>query len=43
MVRVRAPDASLFEELVAMLRQTEEWSYVEHEIDVRLVKEVLSA
>ncbi|UPT89160.1 chlorite dismutase family protein [Bradyrhizobium barranii subsp. apii] len=37
------PDASLFEELVAMLRQTEEWSYVEHEIDVRLVKEVLSA
>ena len=35
--------ASLFEELVAMLRQTEEWSYVEREVDVRAVKEVLSA
>jgi chlorite dismutase len=36
-------DAALFEELVAMLRQTEEWTYVDHEVDVRLVKEVLSA
>ena len=36
-------DASLFEELVAMLRQTEEWTYVEREVDVRVVKEVLSA
>ncbi|MGY4231849.1 hypothetical protein ACVIIW_000796 [Bradyrhizobium sp. USDA 4449] len=35
--------ASLFEELVEMLRQTEEWSYVEREVDVRVVKEVLSA
>jgi chlorite dismutase len=35
--------ASLFEELVAMLRRTEEWSYVEREVDVRVVKEVLSA
>jgi Chlorite dismutase len=36
-------DASIFEELVAMLRATEEWSYVEREVDVRVVKEVLSA
>jgi len=36
-------DASLFEELVGMLRQTEEWTYVEHEVDLRVVKEVLSA
>ncbi|MFT4121589.1 chlorite dismutase family protein [Bradyrhizobium sp.] len=35
--------AALFEELVAMLRQTEEWTYVEREVDVRVVKEVLSA
>ena len=35
--------ASLFEELVGMLRQTEEWTYVEREVDVRVVKEVLSA
>ena len=35
--------ASLFEELVGMLRQTEEWAYVEREVDVRVVKEVLSA
>lgn len=28
--------ASQFEELVAMLRETEEWSYVEHEVDLRL-------
>ncbi|MEK9279856.1 MULTISPECIES: chlorite dismutase family protein [unclassified Bradyrhizobium] len=36
-------DASMFEELVAMLRRTEEWTYVEREVDVRLVREVLSA
>ena len=35
--------ASLFEELVGMLRRTEEWTYVEREVDVRVVKEVLSA
>jgi chlorite dismutase len=35
--------ASLFEELVGMLRQTEEWTYVEREVDVRVAKEVLSA
>jgi chlorite dismutase len=35
--------ALLFEELVGMLRQTEEWTYVEHEVDVRVVREVLSA
>jgi chlorite dismutase len=32
-------DAALFEELVAMLRATEEWTYVEREVDVRLVRE----
>jgi chlorite dismutase len=30
----------LFEELVAMLRATEEWKFVEREVDVRLVREV---
>jgi hypothetical protein len=35
-------DATLFEELVAMLRRTEEWTYVEREVDVRVVREVLS-
>jgi chlorite dismutase len=35
-----APEhAADFEELVAMLRATEEWSYVEREVDVRLVRE----
>lgn len=34
--------ASLFEELVAMLRTTEEWRYVEREVDVRVVREVLT-
>jgi hypothetical protein len=29
-------DAKAFEELVARLRDTEEWSYVEREIDIRL-------
>ncbi len=27
-----------FEELVARLRETEEWSYVEHEVDIRLAR-----
>lgn len=31
-------DASAFEELVARLRGTEEWSYVEREIDIRLTR-----
>ena len=32
-----APEHStMFEELVAMLRETEEWKYVEREVDVRL-------
>ncbi len=36
-----APEhATSFEELVAMLRATEEWSYVEREADVRVVREV---
>lgn len=35
-----APEhAELFEELVAGLRETEEWSFVEREVDVRLVRE----
>jgi len=34
-----APDqANAFEELVGRLRETEEWRYVEREIDVRLVR-----
>ena len=32
-------NAALFEELVAMLRATEEWSYVEREVDVRVVRD----
>jgi chlorite dismutase len=32
-------DAAAFEELVGTLRDTEEWSYVEREIDIRLVVE----
>lgn len=32
-------DAELFEELVGMLRKTEEWAYVEREIDICLVLE----
>jgi chlorite dismutase len=36
-----APEhAGLFEELVGMLRATEEWTYVEREVDVRVVREV---
>jgi chlorite dismutase len=35
-----APEhAAEFEELVAMLRATEEWSYVEREVDVRMLRE----
>jgi chlorite dismutase len=35
-----APEhAEMFEELVGMLRATEEWSYVEREADVRMVRE----
>jgi hypothetical protein len=30
-------DADAFEELVGILRQTEEWTYVEREIDIRLL------
>lgn len=32
-------DAAAFEELVGTLRETEEWTYVEREIDIRLVRE----
>lgn len=32
-------DASAFEDMVAELRTTEEWKYVEREIDLRLVRE----
>jgi chlorite dismutase len=36
-----APEhAKLFDELVAMLRATEEWTFVEREVDVRVVREV---
>jgi len=31
-------DSSGFEELVAMQRETEEWSFVEREVDLRLVR-----
>jgi chlorite dismutase len=35
-----APEhAGAFEELVAMLRATEEWSYVDREVDIRMVRE----
>jgi len=35
-----APEhVSLFDELVGMLRATEEWTYVEREVDVRVVRE----
>lgn len=36
-------NSALFEELVAMLRATEEWTYVEREVDVRLEQEPLGA
>jgi hypothetical protein len=39
-----APEhAADFEELVTMLRATEEWTYVEREVDVRLERERLDA
>lgn len=31
-------DSDLFEELVAELRETQEWKYVERELDIRLIK-----
>lgn len=31
-------DAEAFEELTSLLRETEEWKYVEREIDIRLVR-----
>ncbi|WGS00613.1 chlorite dismutase family protein [Bradyrhizobium sp. ISRA443] len=35
-----APEhADLFDELVGMLRATEEWTYVEREVDIRVVRE----
>src|SRR5450432_3135747 len=33
----------LFDDLLATLRATEEWTYVEREVDVRVVREVLAA
>lgn len=33
-------DADAFEELLDALRKTEEWNYVEREIDIRLVKSI---
>jgi hypothetical protein len=32
-------DAASFEELVRRLRATEEWSYVEREVDLRLTRD----
>ena len=32
-------DAAAFEELVAILRETDEWRYVEREVDIRLSRE----
>jgi chlorite dismutase len=32
-------DAGAFEELVGRLRETEEWTYVEREVDIRLTRE----
>ena len=31
-------DAEAFEELVGRLRETEEWAYVEREVDIRLAR-----
>ena len=31
-------DGGRFEELVARLRETEEWTYVEREVDIRLAR-----
>ena len=39
-----APDhTALFEDLVGMLRATEEWTFVEREVDVRVEREILAA
>ncbi len=39
-----APEhADMFEDLVGMLRDTEEWTYVEREVDLRLARERLDA
>jgi chlorite dismutase len=35
--------AEMFEELVGMLRATEEWNYVEREVDIRVERERLDA
>lgn len=35
----RAEDEGRFDELVARLRETEEWKYVEREVDVRVVRQ----
>jgi hypothetical protein len=32
-------DSTAFEDMVAELRTTEEWKYVEREIDIRMVRE----
>ena len=37
-----AEHAELFEELVLLLRATEEWKYVDWEVDIRLAKEQAS-
>lgn len=37
-----AADSSAFEELVAMLRSTPEWKFVDREMDIRLVRDVYS-
>ncbi len=34
--------SSAFEEMLASLRETEEWKFVEREVDVRLVKSGMS-
>jgi hypothetical protein len=39
----RLAHESLFEELVGMLRQTEEWTYVEREVDIRVERERLDS
>ena len=39
----RLAHESLFEELVGILRETEEWSYVEREVDIRVERERLDS
>ena len=39
----RPAHESMFEELVGMLRATEEWSFVEREVDIRVERERLDA